>query len=145
LRRHLSTFFHSAWRVKGIIPSTLHPTMVSSRVKAMSNDGLKHFIKCSCPRVLKLVLNPSLLISRKTLVLCRPPCAFSSSNQKQFFNIHLKHLKHHKYHHHNIICRSNGSSVGSTNTTHQSTRWQSSFRICESTFAYRHQHMQRHQ
>ncbi len=84
-RRHSSTFRHSAWRVKGIIPSPLHPAMLSYRVKAMSHAGLKHCIKCSYPRVLKLVLNLSLLISQKTLVLCRRQCAFSSCNQKQFF------------------------------------------------------------
>ena len=42
-----STFFHKAWRVKGIIPSILHPTMLCSLVKAISHAGLNHFIKCS--------------------------------------------------------------------------------------------------
>ena len=53
--RHSSTFFHSAWRVKGIIPSTLHPPMLSSLVNAMSHAGLKHFMKCSYQRGLKLL------------------------------------------------------------------------------------------
>ena len=55
-RRHCSTFRHSAWRVKGIIPSTLHPVMLRSFVKAISHAGLKHFMKCSYPRVLKVAL-----------------------------------------------------------------------------------------
>ena len=55
-RLQFSTFRHSAWRVKGIIPSTLHPTMLRSLVHAMSHDILKHFIKCSYPRDLGLVL-----------------------------------------------------------------------------------------
>ena len=42
-----STFFHIAWRLKGIIPLILHPAMLCSLVKAISYAGLKHFIKCS--------------------------------------------------------------------------------------------------
>ena len=42
-----STFYHNAWRVKGIIPSTRHPFVVCSLLKAISHAGLKHFMKCS--------------------------------------------------------------------------------------------------
>ena len=40
-------FLHSTLRVKGIIPSTLHPAMLCLRVKAISHAGLKHIIICS--------------------------------------------------------------------------------------------------
>ncbi len=42
-----STFFHNAWRVKGIIPSIRHPFMLCSLLKAISHAGLKHFMKWS--------------------------------------------------------------------------------------------------
>ncbi len=54
--RHSSTFFHSDWRVKGIIPSTLHPPMLRSLVTLLSHTGLKHFMKCSYPKALKILL-----------------------------------------------------------------------------------------
>jgi hypothetical protein len=41
-----SIFLHSALRVEGIIPSTLHPDMCF-RLKAISHAGLKHPIICS--------------------------------------------------------------------------------------------------
>jgi hypothetical protein len=47
MERSSSTLRHSARRVNGIVPSTLHPVMFSSLVKAMSHDGLKHDMKCS--------------------------------------------------------------------------------------------------
>jgi hypothetical protein len=40
-------FFHSVWRVKGIILSILHHVMVCSLLKAMSHASLKNFMKCS--------------------------------------------------------------------------------------------------
>ncbi len=43
-RRYFFSFCHSAWRVKGIIPSTLHPAMLRSLVNTMSHAGLKHFM-----------------------------------------------------------------------------------------------------
>jgi hypothetical protein len=42
-----SNFFHSVWRVKGIIPSILHPVMLCSLLKAISHAGFTHFMKCS--------------------------------------------------------------------------------------------------
>ena len=33
------TFFHYAWRVKGIIPSILHPPMLCSLLKAIFHAG----------------------------------------------------------------------------------------------------------
>ena len=42
-----STFFHSAWRVKMIIPSFFRPTMLCSLLKAIPHAGLNHFMKCS--------------------------------------------------------------------------------------------------
>ena len=45
--RHSSTFRHGARRVKGIIPSTLHPAKFRSLSKAMYHAGLKHAMKCS--------------------------------------------------------------------------------------------------
>ena len=53
--RHSSTFFHSAWRVKGIIPSTLHPPMLRSLANAISHAGLKHLFD--------LAEDPSLVFS----------------------------------------------------------------------------------
>jgi hypothetical protein len=42
-----STFFHSAWRLKVIIPSTLYLGMLCSLAKAISLAGLNYFIKYS--------------------------------------------------------------------------------------------------
>ena len=39
------TFFHNAWRVKGIIPSILHHVMLCSLLKSISRAGLNHFMK----------------------------------------------------------------------------------------------------
>ena len=43
-RRHSSTFRHSDWRIKGIIPSTPHPNMLRYLENAMPHHGLEHFI-----------------------------------------------------------------------------------------------------
>ena len=51
-RRYSSTFRHSAWRAKGIVPLTLQSVMSRSLENAMSRDGLKHCIECSYPRAL---------------------------------------------------------------------------------------------
>jgi hypothetical protein len=42
-----SIFFHSAWRVTGIIPSILHHAMLCSLLKAIPHAGLNHFVKCA--------------------------------------------------------------------------------------------------
>ncbi len=42
-----ASFLHNALRVKGIIPSTLHPVMLCFRLKAIYHAGLKHLIICS--------------------------------------------------------------------------------------------------